>query len=71
MNKSNRFATFTNANGDISWYVFTNRYQAKKAVDNGLNCNSEGKAAVTSAYPVNYTGEILTERQMRAEGYIV
>lgn len=70
MNKSNRYATFTNSNGDLSWYVFTNRYQAKKAIDNGLNCNGEGKAAVTSAYPVDYTGEILTKRQMIAQGLL-
>jgi hypothetical protein len=65
-----RYATFTKSNGEISWYVFSNRYQAKKAIDNGLTCNSSGKADVTSAYPVNYTGQILTERQMRREELI-
>lgn len=67
---STRYAIFTRSNGEISWYVFSNRYQARKAIDNGLTCNSSGKAAATSAYPVNYTGEILTKRQMQKASLI-
>ena len=66
---SKRYAIFRNKHGKEGWYVFKNRYQAVKAVDNGLAAASGGVAGDSFLYGASYTGAILTERGMIREGY--
>lgn len=63
MNKNTRYAIFYDSDNKETWFTYPNRKSALKAVE-------RGEYEPGTSRQVNFTGAILTPRQMRRQGLL-